>query len=299
MRELPRAVSLSYHGLALATTSVKNRLIRPKSSVKKIVIVVGGGPAPGIPNAIRSIALEAIRNGIKVYQAQEGINGLIDNNLFELTFDDVWNLKHSKRNPGKTSRQIPNTPDKIDKVKATLKRHGIDKIITIGGDDTAYVAKLLSLEGYTVASLTKTIDDDVLPYQYIDHTFGWDTAAEVIGNEINSLVHGAWALPTWFIVRSMGRASGSLALEAARRGGAHICLIPEQFKNSQLTIKALQDEAKRQMQARVDLGFNYGVVVVSEGFEIPLAQEITKASETQIVHDNNGNICQCQLFRQC
>jgi 6-phosphofructokinase 1 len=137
--------------------------------------------------------------------------------------------------------------------------------------------------------MTKTIDDDLLPSRYIDHTFGVDSASDIAGDLINTMAADAFTMPRWFLVRVMGRASGELALESAVKGGAHACFIPEQYALDQnFSVDTLAADIKAFMGRRADLGFNYGVVVISEGVEerILLA---AKARGELIPEDQHGN----------
>lgn len=275
-RAIPKYYAFrAVHELHHLACWLKNLVIRSKVKGKNnsILIVVGGGPAAGIPNAIRSATLTALRNGFKVYAAIKGFGGVRDNHLVELTYQDVWNLKHSKTNLIQTAR-FKTDKAALDAIEKNIKARNIVGVVTIGGDDTASNAKAMEDRGIPVHSLTKTIDDDVLSSEFIDHTFGWDTAAGLAGNTISNYVNDTWTENRWFIVRIMGRGSGSLAMETAVRAGAHEFIIPEEFAEGKCTIAAIKERVMKTMGERVALGMNYGVIVLAEGLEEKVKEEI-------------------------
>lgn len=272
--------------------------IHRKFTDKNIVILLSGGPAPGVPNAIRSAAVIAMRNGFKVYGARRGVKSLIAGEIDPLTYGDVWHLKQAKEPPITSTRRKPTRKD-LEKISTNLENLKISGIITIGGDGTAALARCLQVLQIPVFSLTKTIDNDVLPSKFIGQTFGFDTAAEVIAYEIENLVVGAKMRQCWFFVRTMGRASGALAQEAARRGGAEeIYIIPEQFEGQDFSIAILQEKVKAIMEERARQGKNFGVIVLSEGLEVLLLKEL-KACGIRIDKDPSGQVSQDRLEMKC
>jgi 6-phosphofructokinase 1 len=272
----------------------KNLLIKPAVSGKNksVLIVVGGGPAPGIPNAVRSATLTALRNGFKVYGAIKSFGGAADGTIVELTYKDVWNLKHSKTNLIQTAR-FKMTEKALTAIIKNILSRNIVGVVTIGGDDTATTGKKLQERGIPVFSLTKTVDDDVLSAEFIDHTFGWDTATSLAGNIISNFVNDAYTENRWFVVRMMGRGSGSLALESAVRGGAHACIIPEEFAKGECTLAAIKERVRKTIEERKALGMNYGVIVLAEGLEEAIKEEIGRLLEAKglnVPRDVQNNI---------
>src|SRR5436309_14987911 len=60
-----------------ATAPESSREIRSMSAPRKLAILVGGGPAPGINAVISAAAIEAINEGFEVVGVQEGFKHLI------------------------------------------------------------------------------------------------------------------------------------------------------------------------------------------------------------------------------
>ena len=58
---------------------------------KKLAIIVGGGPAPGINGVIHSVTIEAINNGLEVLGILDGYTHLVKGELkaLPLTIQDV------------------------------------------------------------------------------------------------------------------------------------------------------------------------------------------------------------------
>ena len=121
---------------------------------------------------------------------------------------------------------IPMIPRKTDR-RSFLKISNVirlDYYVAIGGEDTLGVAHKLYLEGVNVVGIPKTIDKDL---SGTDYTLGFETAVNVITEEIDRLRTTAGSHRRIFVVETMGRHAGWLALEGGESSGAYIILIPE------------------------------------------------------------------------
>ncbi len=155
-----------------------------------------------------------------------------------------------------TSRTNPYDP-KSNQSKTVLKnieRLGLDALVVIGGDDTLGVALKLAKEGINVVGVPKTIDKD-LPET--DYTLGFETALNVITEEVDRLRTTAGSHRRMFVVETMGRHAGWLALEGGESSGAYIILIPE-YDFSIGKVCELVLEGRR-------AGNRYDIIVVAEG----------------------------------
>src|SRR6476646_10720702 len=108
--------------------------------MKTLAILVGGGPAPGINAVIAAATIEARNHGLRVLGCYDGFKWLVQGDtehVTELAINDT-----SRTNPTKT-------PEGVNKVAEALKRLGVDHLLTIGGDDTAFASSRLAkaLEG--------------------------------------------------------------------------------------------------------------------------------------------------------
>jgi len=155
-----------------------------------------------------------------------------------------------------TSRANPYDPknDQSKRVLANIERLRLDALVVIGGDDTLGVAHRLEEEGVKVVGIPKTIDKD-LPET--DYTLGFETAVNVITEEIDRLRTTAGSHKRIFVVETMGRHTGWLALEGGESSGAFIILIPE-HDFSLDKVNELLLEGRRG-------GARYDIVVVAEG----------------------------------
>jgi len=135
-----------------------------------------------------------------------------------------------------------------------LKKHGIEVLIAIGGDDTLSVAKKLHEKGVKVVGVPKTIDNDLAG---TDYTFGFDTAVNIATEAIDRVHTTAEAHNRVMVVEVMGRDAGWIAIHSGVAGGADVILIPEQPFDI--------DEVADTIRQRHDSGRYFSIVVVAEG----------------------------------
>src|SRR5438132_2719169 len=237
----------------------------------RLALVVGGGPAPGINGVISSVTIEAINNGMEVLGIYDGFQWLVKGNtdhVKKLTIDDVNRiqlrggsiLRTSRINPAKSEADMRN-------VLHCLHQLGVTSLVTIGGDDTAFSGSQVyaRAEGtIRVAHVPKTIDND-LPLPPGVPTFGFETARHVGVNIVRNLAEDARTTSRWYIIVSMGRAAGYLALGIGKAAAATLTIIPEEFPPSTLTLEHLCDIVLGAILKRRSLGRQYGVAVLAEG----------------------------------
>jgi 6-phosphofructokinase 1 len=155
-----------------------------------------------------------------------------------------------------TSRANPFDPQK-DRSEALLKnieKLELDALVVIGGPDNLGVAYKLYKEGVNVVGIPKTIDKDLSETEY---TLGFDSAVNIITQDIDRLRITAGSHSRIFIVESMGRNAGWLALEGGEASGASIILIPEHDFLMDRVIDLLKNMRKA--------GKRYSIVLTSEG----------------------------------
>ena len=155
-----------------------------------------------------------------------------------------------------TSRLSPYDPknDCSKLVIENIERLGLEAVIAIGGDGTLAIATRLSKEGVNVIGIPKTIDKD-LPET--DYSLGYETALNVIAEEVDRLRTTAGSHKRIFVVETMGRKAGWLALEGGEACGAYIILIPE-CDFSMEKVNELVMEGRR-------AGTRYEIIIVAEG----------------------------------
>jgi 6-phosphofructokinase 1 len=239
--------------------------------IEKLALLVGGGPAPGINGVISAVTIEAINNGIQVFGVRDGFKDLIQgkvDRLRRLSIDDVREVALRGGSSLGTSRANPTkSPEDMATVLGVFRNQGFDALVTIGGDDTAYSASEVYKGGkgaIRVAHVPKTIDND-LPLPGSTPTFGFETARQLGVQIVRSLAEDARTTSRWYLIVSMGRAAGHLALGIGKASAATLTIIPEEFRGRQVTLDELCDILMGAIIKRAGGRQHYGVAVLAEG----------------------------------
>ena len=267
---------------------------------KKIGILVGGGPAPGINSVISAVTIEAINNGFSVIGIYEGFKYL-EQGKKVIEFLNIPKVSRIHLTGGsilKTSRANPTrSEDRLKNVVETLKDMELNYLVTIGGDDTAFgamkVSEMAEYMGYDlrVAHVPKTIDND-LPLPAGIPTFGFETARAEGARLASILAEDARTSGRWYVVICMGRKAGHLALGIGKSAGATITLVPEEF-TGRITLKLLVDHIVGSIMKRLAVDAGYGVALLAEGFlEFidPKELEALLTSHESLERDDYGHI---------
>ena len=259
-------------------------------------ILVGGGPAPGINGVIGAAATVALHSGARVIGCLDGFKWLMEGDIThvrELSLEDVASVHLQGGSILHTSRANPTKQaETLEAVVKSLSALGIDHLITIGGDDTAFSARRVAEQAQgriKVAHVPKTIDND-LPLPPGIPTFGYETARELATTIVENLIEDCRTTNRWFYVVVMGRKSGSLALGAGKSAGAPITVIPEEFPPGLIKL----DDVVRVLEGAVVKrlafeGRNDGVAVIAEGIAERL-DEADLAILAEVPRDEHGHI---------
>lgn len=259
-----------------------------------LAILVGGGPAPGINGVIASATIEAVNNGLRVLGIYDGYYHLAQGDTTHVTNLDIEAVSRIHFTGGSILRTSRTNPAKdestLERCVASLKTLGARYLVCIGGDDTTYGATQIAArtQGQIgVATVPKTIDND-LPLPDNAPTFGFETARSVGTNIIESLMEDARTTERWYLVVSMGRKSGALALGMCKAAGATLAVIPEEFPGNELELNAVVDTIAGAIIKRKAMGHNHGVAIVAEGIAERLSAE-TLAGLEQVSRDAYGH----------
>ena len=117
--------------------------------MNKLAILVGGGPAPGINSVIGAATIRACLEGIEVVGIRDGFEWLMQGDIdhvMPLTIDAVSRIHFRGGSHLGIARANPtNDPTAARERRLdALLRLGVDQLITIGGDDTAFSAMKLA-----------------------------------------------------------------------------------------------------------------------------------------------------------
>lgn len=246
---------------------------------KAIAVMTSGGDSPGMNAAARAVVRTALYEGVKVYGINNGYQGMLDDDIEELTSRSVSDLIQRGGTFLGTAR-CPEfkTPEGRRKGYENLVKRGIEGLVIIGGDGSLTGGSLLSKEtGLPIVGLPGTIDNDVWG---MDYTIGCDTAANTIVDAINKLRDTASAHRRIMLVEVMGRNSGWLAMMSGIAGGAEFVLVPE--------VKFNIDTMCEEIKEMYDAGKRYSIIVVAEG--AGSAIEIGKAVEEKTSIDTRVSV---------
>jgi 6-phosphofructokinase 1 len=259
--------------------------------VKTLAILVGGGPAPGINAVISAATIEARNHGLRVLGCYDGFKWLVQGDtqhVVDLEINDTSRIHFDGGSIIRTSRTNPTrSPEGVRKAAETLRGLGVDHLLTIGGDDTAYAASRLAREapGLTVAHVPKTIDNDLpLPGDIV--TFGFATACNLGKELVRNLMQDAQTTERWFFVTVMGRHAGHLALGIGGAAAATLTVIAEEFEEPQIGLDRVADVLEGAIIKRRAHGRDHGVALLSEG----LAEKLDPATLGPVEHDAYGNV---------
>ncbi len=238
---------------------------------KKLAILVGGGPAPGINSVIGAATIRAAMEGIEVLGIKDGFKWIMDGDISHIKELNIQNVSRihfrggsyigiARNNPTKDNKLLENTV-------TSLLRLNVDKLITIGGDDTAFSALKvdeMAAGRIKVVHVPKTIDNDLdLPHGI--PTFGFQTARHIGVELVKNLMVDAQTTSRWYFVVSMGRKAGHLALGIGKATGATITLIPEEFPGEEICLSHMVDVLVGAIIKRLSYGRNDGVAILAEG----------------------------------
>jgi ATP-dependent phosphofructokinase / diphosphate-dependent phosphofructokinase len=259
--------------------------------MKTLAILVGGGPAPGINAVIAAATIEARNHGLRVLGCYDGFRWLVlgdTEHVVDLGIPDVSRIHFEGGSILRTSRTNPTrTPEGIRLVAETLRTLGVNYLITIGGDDTAFAASRVAstVPGLTVAHVPKTIDNDLpLPSDIV--TFGFTTACTLGKDLVHNLMQDAATTERWFFVTVMGRHAGHLALGIGGAAAATLTVIAEELREAPVSLDYLVDVLEGAVIKRRAQGREHGVAILSEG----LAERLDPKTLGPLERDAYGNV---------
>ena len=227
--------------------------------IKALAVLTAGGDAPGMNAAVRAVTRAALGQGVRVLGVQRAYEGMAAGSIRELGARDVGGIIQRGGTVLQTARFPAFAKEEVRRTAlAKMKEAGAEALVAIGGDGTMRGALALHKMGLPVIGIPASIDNDVYG---TDISIGVDTALNTIIEAIDKLRDTASSHQRAFIVETMGRNCGHLALMSGIISGAEMTLIPEQDVSPEEVAQAVRDAYAR--------GKSHAIVVVSEGAKVP------------------------------
>jgi 6-phosphofructokinase 1 len=223
--------------------------------MKRIAVMTSGGDSPGMNAAIRAIVRTGMEFGYEVYGIRQAYTGLLSGDFNLLTSVEVSGILQRGGTILQTARNEEfKTPQGQKKGIRRLNEHNIDALVIIGGNGSLTGALKLHEAGIQVIGIPGSIDNDIFG---TDMAIGVDTALNTILDALDRLRDTASSHQRAFIIETMGRGSGYLALMGSILGGAEIVITPEHEPSMEDIAKSLEDAYIR--------GKSHAIAVIAEG----------------------------------
>jgi 6-phosphofructokinase 1 len=264
-------------------------------AIKRIGILVGGGPAPGTNGVISAVVIEAIKNNCTPVGFHDGFEWLAErytDEQHEMTIPEVARIHLGGGVHLGTSRtDITRDAATLENAVSALRKLGIEALVTVGGDDLVRSSVAIEREtkgAIKVVQVPKSIDNDLwLPLPVA--TLGHETARHVGVKLIEGLMEDAKTTGRWYLAVTMGRPTGHLTLGIGKAASATCTIIPEEFPPGPVSLSDICDIVEGTVIKRRAMGRPYGVVLLSEALvERFDPQEVAELQDVD--RDAQGNI---------
>jgi len=228
--------------------------------IERIAVLTSGGDAPGMNPAIRAVVRTALAHDLEVYGVESGYEGLIHGAFQRLEARDVGGIMQRGGTMLLSARSKAfRTEQGQREAIHQLNKHGIDALIVIGGDGSLRGAHALAQQGAHVVGIPASIDNDIWG---TNMAIGVDTALNTIMDAVDKLRDTASSHQRAFLIETMGRECGYLAVMAGIIGGAETVLIPEVETTMEEIANSVEDAYKR--------GKTHAIIIVAEGAKIKI-----------------------------
>lgn len=228
-----------------------------------------GGDCSGLNTTIKTIVNECVHRKWDVVGIIDGTDGLcctpakiikLNNQMFQFAQSHLSGSILGNGNANAVNFESSARAGKLNafnkKLKKSLDELQLDALILIGGNGSLSLAHMYReiYNGLQLVCIPKTIDMDV---PLTDKTIGFDTAVQQLVSYCDQILLTARSHHRWFVVQTMGRDCGNLALHAGIAAGADAILIPEIKFDVDNLIKQIKQSER-----------DYGIIFVSEGISI-------------------------------
>ena len=241
------------------------------AEMKTIGVLTSGGDAPGMNAAIRAVVRTAIARGLNVKGILKGYNGLLNEEIIDMTATSVSDTIDRGGTILYTARCLEFVDPEYQKKGAEIcRKHGINGLVVIGGDGSFKGAQKLSALGINTIGVPGTIDLDIA---CTDYTIGFDTAINTAMSAIDKIIGTSTSHERCSIIEVMGRNAGHIALWCGIANGAEDILLPGKYDyDLKKLIEKIIDNKRR--------GKKHYIIVNAEGIghSAEMAAEIEKAT---------------------
>lgn len=218
-------------------------------------VLTSGGDAPGMNSCIRSVVRTAITHNVRVIGVNNGFEGLINGEFRVLGPRDVGGILQRGGTILQTRRSERfKDPRGQREAIRHINEAGMDGLVVIGGEGSLNGAHALAKQGINVVGIPASIDNDVWGSNM---AIGVDTAMNTIMDAVDKLRDTASSHGRAFLVETMGRGSGYLAMMAGIVCGAEMVLVPEVQVTLQEVADTIEDAYRR--------GKNHAIIIIAEG----------------------------------
>jgi 6-phosphofructokinase 1 len=235
-----------------------------------------GGPTSVINASAAGVFIEALKqeNITAVYGAAHGIKGILDENFYDISKEDLYELELLKNTPSSSIgsvryklKPLKKDPSDYERLLEVFKKYNIRYFFYNGGNDSMdtcnKISKYFKKSGWAcnVVGVPKTIDNDLFG---TDHCPGYGSAAKYVATTLMELYHDAtvYNTPMVTVVEVMGRNAGWLTaaaqLAVSKGQGPDLIYLPEVVFDYDQFFKDVEDVVKRKTKA---------IIVVSEGIK--------------------------------
>jgi len=242
------------------------------TKINNIAVLTSGGDAPGMNAAIRAVVRTALYHGKRVFGVFRGYEGMIENDIIELSSSNVKHILALGGTFLKSARsQEFRTPEGRSKAAKNLRDRDIDALIVIGGDGSFTGAlKLAEEHGIKVIGVPGTIDNDLFG---TDYTIGYDTATNTVIESVDKIRDTASSHNRLFLVEVMGRDTGYIAASTGLATGALSIILPEKKNTYYELFKDLRSAQANKKTSNI--------IMVAEGNHLGDIFEIASAVRSE------------------
>ena len=225
--------------------------------MKKLAILCSGGDSQGMNVCIKVFTNYCRRNGVTPIGVRRGFQGLIDNDMLELTPSFVENIDRMGGSVIKSSRCLDfKTPQGVKKAVDVIRENEIDGVIVCGGDGSFRGVLALVGAGVSAIGIPCTIDNDLF---YTKRSIGFDTAVSNAVKVIDDVMQTMSTNNRGLVVKVMGRHCGDIAIQTAITTLAHSLAVNE--------INSSMESVLLDVKNAIDKGVESPIVVVSENVD--------------------------------